>query len=101
MEVSAETADLVVREGVQLSEQAIRLLASGAKNLAALLYALAKDQKKLYGKVSMNRLCRKGVRCKSSHCAQRIWMNSRNARKKSGCCLPLFRTKAAAAPVLT
>lgn len=60
MEVSAETADLVVREGVQLSEQAIRLLASGAKNLAALLYALAKDQKKLYGKVSMNRLLQEG-----------------------------------------
>ena len=35
MEVSAETADLVVREGVQLSEEAIKLLASGAKNLAA------------------------------------------------------------------
>ena len=37
-------------------EAAIKLLARGAKNLAALLYALAKDQKKLYGKVSMNRL---------------------------------------------
>ncbi len=60
MEVSAETADLVVKEGVQLSEQAIRLLASGAKNLTALLYALAKDQKKLYGKVSMNRLLQDG-----------------------------------------
>lgn len=60
MEVSAETADLVVKEGVQISEQAIRLLASGAKNLAALLYALAKDQKKLYGKVSMNRLLQDG-----------------------------------------
>ena len=60
MEVSAETADLVVREGVQLSEEAIKLLASGAKNLAALLYTLAKDQKKLYGKVSMNRLLQEG-----------------------------------------
>lgn len=60
MEVSGETADLVVKEGVQLSEQAIRLLASGAKNLAALLYALAKEQKKLYGKVSMNRLLQEG-----------------------------------------
>lgn len=29
MEVSAETADLVVKEGVQLSEQAIRLLGAG------------------------------------------------------------------------
>ncbi|MEI3132179.1 MAG: PcfB family protein [Oscillospiraceae bacterium] len=45
-----------MKEGVQISEEAIKLLARGAKNLAALLYALAKDQKKLYGKVNMNRL---------------------------------------------
>ena len=56
MAVSGEAADLVMKEGVQISEEAIKLLARGAKNLAALLYALAKDQKKLYGKVSMNRL---------------------------------------------
>lgn len=56
MEVSGEAADLVMKEGVQISEEAIKLLAQGAKNLAALLYALAKDQKKLYGKVNMNRL---------------------------------------------
>lgn len=60
MEVSGETADLVVKEGVQLSEEAIKLLAHGAKNLAAFLYALAKDEKKLSGKVSMNRLLREG-----------------------------------------
>lgn len=56
MEVSGEAADLVMKEGVQISEEAIKLLARGAKNLAALLYALAKDQKKLYGRVNMNRL---------------------------------------------
>lgn len=56
MEVSGEAADLVMKESVQISEEAIKLLARGAKNLAALLYALAKDQKKLYGKVNMNRL---------------------------------------------
>ena len=56
MEVSGEAADLVMKEGVQISEEASKLLARGAKNLAALLYALAKDQKKLYGKVNMNRL---------------------------------------------
>ena len=53
MEVSGEAADLVMKEGVQISEEAIKLLARGAKNLASLLYALMKDQKKLYGKVSM------------------------------------------------
>ena len=56
MEVSGEAADLVMKEGVQISEEAIKLLARGAKNLAALLYALAKDQKKLYGMVGMKRL---------------------------------------------
>ncbi len=56
MEVSGEAADLVMKEGVQISEEAIKLLARGAKNLVALLYALAKDQKKLYGMVGMNRL---------------------------------------------
>jgi len=44
MEVSGEAADLVMKEGVQISEEAIKLLARGAKNLVALLYALAKDQ---------------------------------------------------------
>ena len=56
MEVSGEAADLVMKEGVQISEEAIKLLARGAKNLAALLYALAKDQKKLYVKVYMQRI---------------------------------------------
>ena len=36
MEVSGEAADLVMKEGVQISEEAIKLLARGAKNLAAL-----------------------------------------------------------------
>ena len=39
MEVSGEAADLVMKEGVQISEEAIKLLARGAKNLVALLYA--------------------------------------------------------------
>ena len=32
MEVSGEAADLVMKEGVQISEEAIKLLARGAKN---------------------------------------------------------------------
>ena len=62
MEVSGEAADLVMKEGVQISEEAIKLLARGAKNLAALLYALAKDQKKLYGKVNMKQRCTRGYK---------------------------------------
>lgn len=58
MDVSGEAADLMVKEGVQLTEESIKLLAAGGKNLIALLWALAKDNKKLKGKTNMNRLLR-------------------------------------------
>ena len=43
MDVSAETADLVVKESLQATESAAKLLGSGVKNVAALLLAIAKD----------------------------------------------------------
>lgn len=43
MDTSGEAADLVVKESIQLTEASIKLLAAGSKNLAAFLYALAKD----------------------------------------------------------
>ena len=60
MEVSGEAADLMVKEGIQLTEEAIKLLASGSKNMIALLWALSKDDKKLMGKTNMKRLLRDG-----------------------------------------
>ena len=65
MDTSGEAADLVVKESIQLTEASIKLLAAGSKNLAAFLYALAKDNKKLVGKTSMNRLLREGKELKS------------------------------------
>ena len=64
MDTSGEAADLVVKESIQLTEASIKLLAAGSKNLAAFLYALAKDNKKLVGKTSMNRLLREGKELK-------------------------------------
>lgn len=58
MDVSGEVADLMVKEGIQLTEASIKLLASGSMNLAAFLWALAKDNHKLVGKTSMARLIR-------------------------------------------
>ena len=54
----SEAADQMVRTGIQLTDTSIRLLASGGKNLLALLLALARDNKKLMGKTNMNRLLR-------------------------------------------
>lgn len=58
MDVSGDVADVMVKESMQITAESIKLLAAGSKNLAAFLYALAKDNKKLVGKTSMNRLLR-------------------------------------------
>ena len=58
MDVRGDVADLIVKESIQLTEAGIKLLAAGSKNLAALLWALAKDNKKLVGKTGMGRLLR-------------------------------------------
>ena len=60
MDVSGDVADLMVKESIQLTEASIKLLASGSKNLTALLWALAKDNKKLVGRTGMGRLLREG-----------------------------------------
>ncbi len=60
MDTSGEVADLMVKESLVLTEESIKLLAAGSKNLAALLWALARDEKKLAGKTGMTRLLREG-----------------------------------------
>jgi len=64
MDVSGEAADLIVKESIQLTEASIKMLAAGSKNLAAFLWALSKDNKKLVGKTNMNRLLREGKELK-------------------------------------
>ncbi len=52
MDVSGDVADLMVKESIQLTEASIKLLAAGSKNLAALLWALAKGQQEaVVGKI--------------------------------------------------
>lgn len=64
MDVSGEVADLMVKESIQITEESVKLLAAGAKNLAAFLLALAQDNKKLSGKTNMARLLREGKELK-------------------------------------
>ena len=56
MSTSGETADLMVREGIQITESALKLAGLGAKNLAALLIALINDNQKVAGKTTLKRL---------------------------------------------
>ena len=60
MNTSSETAELVVKEGIQITESAVKLAGLGAKNLAALLIAIAKDNPKLSGKTGLKRLIQDG-----------------------------------------
>lgn len=60
MSTNGEAADLMVREGIQITESALKLAGLGAKNLAALLIALANDNQKVAGKTTLKRLLRDG-----------------------------------------
>ena len=60
MSTNGETADLMVREGIQITESALKLAGLGAENLAALLIALANDNQKLAGKTNLKRLIHDG-----------------------------------------
>ena len=60
MNINGETADLMVRESIQITESAIKLAGLGAKNLAALLIAIANDKTKLAGKTNLKRLIQDG-----------------------------------------
>ncbi len=64
MDVSGEVADLMVKESIQITEESVKLMAAGAKNLAAFLLALTQDNKKLSGKTNMARLLRDGKELK-------------------------------------
>ncbi len=56
MNTGADAADMMVRESIQITESAVKLAGLGAKNLAALLIALANDNQKLQGQATLKRL---------------------------------------------
>ena len=60
MDNSGEVADLMVKESIQLTEAAVKMLAAGSKNLAAFLLALSQ-------KANMARLLQTGRELKTFH----------------------------------
>ena len=57
---SSEAAEQVVRMTLEGTEVAVRLAGSGAKQLAVLLYAVLKDQRKTKGKIRLTSMLRTG-----------------------------------------
>lgn len=60
MNTSGEVADLMVKEGIQITESSVKLMALGAKNLAAIIMALINDDTKLQGMTNMKQLIKSG-----------------------------------------
>lgn len=58
MDVNAEAADLVVREGIQVTENTVKLAGAGLRNVAALLLALSRQDYKVVGQANAARLAR-------------------------------------------
>lgn len=83
MDVSGDVADLMVKESIQLTEASIKLLAAGSKNLAALLWALSRDNKKLVGKTGMSRLLRENKELKVFHIKESDLPEFRHFAKKN------------------
>lgn len=59
MSTSGETADLMVKEGIQITESAVKLAGLGQEP-CGLLIALANDNQKLAGKTNLKRLIHDG-----------------------------------------
>ena len=64
MNNGGEAADQMVREALQFSEAAIKLTALGFKNSLAIALAYAKENPKVRGKTSLDRLLREGKEMK-------------------------------------
>lgn len=56
MNTSGEVADLMVKEGLQITEEVVKLTGLGAKNLAAIVIALLKEDNKLQGETNLKKL---------------------------------------------
>ncbi len=56
MNTSGEVADLMVKEGLQITEEVAKLTGLGAKNLAAIIIALLKEDNKMQGKTNLKKL---------------------------------------------
>lgn len=77
MNIGGDATDQMVRMGIMISEEAIKLAALGSKNLAALLLALARENRMRPGKSTLKRLMRE------SNDRQVIPMDKRQLRQFS------------------
>lgn len=64
MNMGGDAAERLVRDSLMITEEAVKLAGLGAKNLAAILVALAKEEEKTHGPTRLTRLLRNGEELK-------------------------------------
>ena len=64
MNTGGDAAERLVRDSLMITEEAVKLAGIGAKNLAAILVALAKEEEKTHGPTRLTRLLRSGEELK-------------------------------------
>ena len=64
MNTGGDAAERLVRGSLMITEEAVKLAGLGAKNLAAILVALAKEEEKTHGPTHLTRLLRSGEELK-------------------------------------
>lgn len=64
MNTGGDAVERLVRDSLMITEEAVKLAGLGAKNLAAILVALAKEEEKTHGPTRLTRLLRSGEELK-------------------------------------
>lgn len=64
MNTGGDAAERLVRDSLMITEEAVKLAGLGAKNLVAILVALAKEEEKTHGPTHLTRLLRSGEELK-------------------------------------
>ena len=91
--MSGDAADEVVRIMLNGTEVAVRLAGSGVKNLAAMLIAWSKKEKKPYGKTNMMRLLRSGDELQVISLDKEQYKQFKDLAKKKVLYAPFLNTK--------
>ena len=91
--MSGDAADEVVRIMLNGTEVAVRLAGSGVKNLAAMLIAWSKKEKKPYGKTNMMRLLKSGEELQVISLDREQYKQFKALAKKKVLYAPFLNTK--------
>ena len=91
--MNGDAADEVVRIMLNGTEVAVRLAGSGVKNLAAILVAWSKKEKKPYGKTNMMRLLKSGDELQVISLDKEQYTKFKTLAKKKVLYAPFLNTK--------